>query len=160
MEEINIRTLVRLYLNLMELPKDIRELFEAAAEARAKAYAPYSNFQVGAALRLASGKIITGSNQENASFPSGLCAERTAVFYAGAQYPTENIIAMAITVKSLNQTVDTPISPCGACRQSLLEYEVKQGQNIPIYFRGETGKIAQVSAVQELLPFAFSGKLL
>lgn len=160
MEEIKIKTLVRHYPNLLELPKDIQELFEAAAKARDKAYAPYSNFQVGAALRLESGKIITGSNQENASFPSGLCAERTAVFYAGAQYPKESIVAMVITVKSLKKTVDTPISPCGACRQSLLEYEIKQGQNIPIYFRGETGKIVQMGAVKDLLPLAFSGKLM
>lgn len=160
MEEKKIQTIVRFYKELSELPDGIQDLFEAAEEARDKAYAPYSNYWVGAALRLESGKIIKGNNQENASFPSGLCAERTAIYHAGALHSDEKIMALAVTVKSLKKTVNAPAAPCGACRQAILEYEVKQEQAIPIYFRGETGVVAQVDSVQSILPLAFSNKSL
>lgn len=158
MKEKTISTTLRIFDELSEVPKDIQELFEKAVEAREKAYAPYSEYLVGAALRLESGKIVTGSNQENASFPSGLCAERTAIYYAGAKYPKEEITGMAITVRSLKKKVNEPAAPCGACRQALLEYEVKQKGNIPIYLRGETGQIIQVESVDAILPLAFSKK--
>lgn len=160
MKEIKINTSVKLYQDVSELPDLIQTLFERAEKARDKAYAPYSEYQVGAALQLESGKIVTGSNQENASYPSGLCAERTAIYYAGSQYPEERITALVITVKSLKKEVDSPAAPCGACRQSILEYEVKQEKGIPIYFRGETGSIAKVDSVSDILPLAFSNKSL
>ena len=126
-----------------------------AFEARDKAYAPYSKFLVGAALILEDGTIVTGNNQENAAYPSGLCAERTAIFYAGSQYPDKKITRMALSASSSNHTVMTPIPPCGACRQSISEYEIKQEAPIEIYFMGQTGKVVKVSSLSDLLPLAF-----
>lgn len=97
-----------------------------AQQARENAYAPYSRFRVGTALQLASGEIVLGSNQENAAYPSGLCAERVAVFSAGANFPNQTITSLAITVRSENHEISEAIAPCGACRQSLAEYEQKQ----------------------------------
>src|SRR5699024_3703702 len=112
-----IQATFSVYENLKELPEAAKELFNKAIEARDKAYAPYSQYLVGAAIQLSSGKIITGGNQENAAYPSGLCAERTAIFYAGANFPNETISALAVSVKSTNKTIDKPAAPCGACRQ-------------------------------------------
>lgn len=128
---------------------------QKAIEARDNAYAPYSQFFVGAAILLDNGEIITGSNQENASYPSGLCAERTAVYYAGAKYPNSKLLKMAITAASQKQKTDSPIPPCGACRQALAEYEVKQDESIEIYFMGETGKIIKSESLANLLPLVF-----
>ena len=131
-----------------------------AHKARENAYAPYSQFRVGAALELASGEIITGNNQENAAFPSGLCAERVAVFYAGAAHPKVAITAIAITARSLKKTLITPIAPCGACRQSLAEYEVNQKSPLAIYFMGESGKVVKANSVKDLLPLIFDNTYL
>lgn len=131
-----------------------------AQQAREHAYAPYSHFRVGAALRLASGEIILGSNQENAAFPSGLCAERVAVFSAGANFPNQTITDLAITVRAESHEVTEAIAPCGACRQSLAEYEQKQKSPINIYFMGETGQIFKVASVMDLLPLGFDAKYL
>jgi len=120
-----------------------------------KAYAPYSKFHVGAALLLDNTEIISGSNQENASYPSGLCAERTAIFYAGAQYPKAKVLKMAITAASQTQKTVKPIPPCGACRQSIAEYEMKQDMPIEIYFMGETGSVVKSNSLANLLPFGF-----
>ena len=126
MKEINISTQLQVYDDSSELTEDIQSLMKAAVKARENAYAPYSKFNVGAALLLDNGEVVIGSNQENASYPSGLCAERTAVYYAGAKYPNSKIIKMAITASSQNQITDSPIPPCGACRQSISEYEIKK----------------------------------
>ncbi len=131
-----------------------------AHEAREKAYAPYSSFKVGAALELESGEIILGNNQENAAYPSGLCAERVAVFHAGATHPNAIIKNMAITAKSLNNKVTSPVAPCGACRQVLAEYEVKQKEPLAIYFMGETGKIIKANSIKDLLPLLFDNSQL
>lgn len=131
-----------------------------AQEARETAYAPYSHFMVGAALQLETGEIITGSNQENAAFPSGLCAERVAVFHAGATYPGVTITTMALTVRSLQKEVNVPTPPCGACRQSLAEYEVKQESPIAIFFMGETGKVVKANSIKDLLPLVFDSSFL
>ena len=126
-----------------------------ASEAREKAYAPYSKFKVGAAVLLDNGEVITGSNQENASYPSGLCAERTAIYYAGAKHPDSKILKIAITASSQNQKTSKPIPPCGACRQSISEYEVKQNSPIEIYFMGKTGEVMRSESLANLLPFVF-----
>jgi len=160
MKQKTISATLTIYEDMAELPKNIQELFEKAVEARDKAYAPYSNYQVGAAIELESGKIIMGSNQENAAYPSGLCAERTAIFYAGANYPEEKILNMAISVKSLDKLVDSPAPPCGSCRQSIAEYEFKQQQNIGIYLRGETGDIMKSNSLADLLPLAFNNSFM
>ena len=155
MKNIKIESILTVFDNLNELPSDILELMQKAIEARQKAYAPYSKFYVGAAILLDNGEIIIGSNQENASYPSGLCAERTAVYYAGAKYPNAKMLKMAITAASQNQQTDSPIPPCGACRQALVEYEVRQKEPIEIYFMGETGKVVKSESLANLLPLVF-----
>ncbi len=132
----------------------------AAEEAREKAYAPYSNFRVGAAILLENGEIITGNNQENAAYPSGLCAERVAIFFAGSQFPNTKILQLAVTARSENQVLRKPISPCGACRQSIAEYEIKQNHPIEIFFMGETGEVYKANSIKDLLPFLFDGSQL
>lgn len=155
MKEIKIETTLSVFDHFDELPEDIKTLMNKASEARLKSYSPYSKFSVGAAILLENEEIITGSNQENASYPSGLCAERTAIFYAGAMYPEAKILRMAIIAGSnLHQTV-TPVPPCGACRQSIAEYEVKQEAPIEIYFMGETGKVVKSDSLSNLLPLIF-----
>lgn len=151
---------MEVYESVSELPEDIQKLMNKAQQARESAYAPYSRFKVGAALLMDSGEVITGNNQENAAYPSGLCAERVVVFSAGANFPGQNMTAMAITVCSENHKIDEPLAPCGACRQSLLEYEQKQKSPLAIYFMGETGSIVKVAAVTDLLPFGFGAEYL
>ncbi|MBJ7882889.1 cytidine deaminase [Gelidibacter salicanalis] len=155
MKEIKIESLLTVYDSLDELPKDVMALMEKAMEARNKSYAPYSNFSVGAAILLENNEIVMGSNQENASYPSGLCAERTAIFYAGAQYPDVTMVRMAIIAGSKKKVTDTPIPPCGACRQSIAEYEIKQNKPIELYFMGEKGKVVKSHSLANLLPLVF-----
>ncbi|WP_034059857.1 cytidine deaminase [Lacinutrix jangbogonensis] len=155
MKEVKIESKLYVFDSLEDTPKDIQGLMQNAIEARDNAYAPYSKFHVGTALLLDNGEIISGSNQENASYPSGLCAERTAIFYAGAKYPKAKVVKMAITAASQNQKTNTPIPPCGACRQSIAEYETKQGQPIEIYFMGEIGAVMKSNSLANLLPFGF-----
>jgi cytidine deaminase len=160
MKEVKIESTIYVYDSLQELQPEIQMLMGKAAEAREKAYAPYSNFQVGTALFLDNNEIITGSNQENASYPSGLCAERTAIYYANSQYPNAKILRMAITAGSKNNKTITPIPPCGACRQAIAEYEVKQDTPIEIYFMGEVGKVAKSNSLSNLLPLIFDKTVL
>lgn len=160
MKEIIINAQFLVYDTLTDLPLDIENLMKQAIFARKNAYAPYSKFRVGTAILLDNGKIILGSNQENAAYPSGLCAERVAIFAAGANYPNSKIVSMAITAASDNNTTNTPIPPCGSCRQSIAEYEIKQAQAIEIYFMGETGEIYKSSSLKNLLPLMFDKKYL
>jgi cytidine deaminase len=160
MKKEKIEIQLEVFETISELPKDIQELMIKAQQARENAYAPYSRFRVGAALRLSSGEIILGNNQENAAFPSGLCAERVAVFNAGANFPNQTIISLAITVRAESHEVSEAIAPCGACRQSLAEYEQKQKSPIAIYFMGETGDIIKVASIMDLLPLGFDAKYL
>ncbi|MBR9844733.1 MAG: cytidine deaminase [Algicola sp.] len=160
MKDIKIESTLTVYDDFSELPSDIASLMEKAIEARKNAYAPYSKFSVGAAILLDNDEVVTGNNQENASYPSGLCAERTAIYYAGAQYPDAKILKMALTAGSrINQTI-TPIPPCGACRQAIAEYEVKQESPIEIYFMGETGKVVKSNSLANLLPLGFDRSFL
>jgi len=144
------------YESRSELESIDQELLESAAMALKNAYAPYSKFKVGAAIRLENGIIVNGTNQENAAYPSGLCAERVAVFYASSQYPSQRIVSIAITVVSDNKVIEKPVSPCGACRQSLLEYEVKFNYPIRLIMSGEKGKVIISPSVLNLLPLAFN----
>ncbi len=160
MKKQKIEIPLEVFETVLELPKDIQELMNKAQQARENAYAPYSHFRVGAAVKLASGKIVVGNNQENAAFPSGLCAERVAIFSVGANFPDETITALAITVRAENRTVAEAIAPCGACRQSLAEYEQKQKSPIAVYFMGETGNIIKVGSINDLLPLGFHAKYL
>lgn len=141
-----------------ELAPDIQSLIEYAHEAMERAYAPYSKFKVGAAILLENGKIVTGNNQENAAYPSGLCAERVAIFYAHARYPNQKIKAIALQTNAQNPL--QAVAPCGGCRQVLVEYEQKQKENLSIYFETENQQIISIESVQELLPFCFHSDLL
>jgi cytidine deaminase len=160
MKQININAAFTVYKSTEELPKDIKSLMEQAVEIRKKAYAPYSKFRVGTALLLDNDKIVLGSNQENAAYPSGLCAERVAIFQSGSIYPEAKIMKMAITAASDTNKTTTPIPPCGACRQSISEYEFKQNTPIEIYFMGETGEVYKSDSIKNLLPLAFDKNFL
>jgi cytidine deaminase len=160
MNKVTITTDFDVFETIQELPTDIQNLMHEAVAIRKTAYAPYSHFKVGAAILLNNGEIILGSNQENAAYPSGLCAERVAVFYAGAKYPEAKILKMAISAASHNTTTSAPIPPCGACRQSIAEYEIKQNTPIEIYFMGEIGSIYKSDSLKNLLPLLFDKKFL
>jgi cytidine deaminase len=143
-----------------DLNKNTFQLFEEAKKALYTAYSPYSNFQVGAALKLSNGEIIRGSNQENAAYPSGLCAERTAIFYAGSQFPDEIIEEIFVLARRTGDEKIVPACPCGACRQVLLEYETKQNKPIAIAFKMEKDGYIQLNSVSDLLPFKFDASSL
>jgi len=160
MNEITLTTKFTAFDTLQELPQEIQDLMEHAVAMRKKAYAPYSKFRVGAALLLDNGKVVLGSNQENAAYPSGLCAERVAVFQSGAIYPDAKIVKIAISAASDTNTTKAPIPPCGACRQSIAEYEFKQDSPIEIYFMGEVGQIYKSDSLKNLLPFTFDKNFL
>lgn len=152
--EINIRSCA-----YEELSEEERRLINAAKEAATRSYAPYSRFHVGAAVLLASGIIVTGSNQENAAYPSGTCAERTTVFYANSQYPAQPIKVLAIAACDVSGFTKIPISPCGACRQVLLEAEQRYGCPMRILLYG-TQEIYCLNGVKDLLPLSFGSEFL
>ncbi|QQS30285.1 MAG: cytidine deaminase [Sphingobacteriales bacterium] len=135
-------------------------LFRLAQQACFQAYAPYSKFQVGAAVLLENGVMISGNNQENAAYPSGLCAERVALFYASATHPEVPVKALAVTVNYSHTDFDQVVAPCGACRQVAAEYEQKTGQNIKVYLLGKHEKVLVIPSVKTLLPLLFSGDVL
>lgn len=151
---------VSVYNRLSDLPKDGLELMNRAITARKNAYAPYSNFKVGAAVLLENGEIVIGNNQENASYPAGLCAEGVAVFQAGARFPGVVIKVIAISAASANATVDRPVAPCGICRQSIAEYENRQKSNITLLMMGEKGEVYKCGSVADILPLGFDSSYL
>jgi cytidine deaminase len=142
------------------LGKEDQELLEAAKNATKTAYAPYSNFNVGAAARLSSGQIVIGSNQESTSFPVGICAERTLLNSVGSQFPALSITTMAISYQPEGKDSNEPISPCGMCRQSLLDYENRYGAPIKIILSGMKGNVMIIKSASNLLPFGFDGTIL
>jgi cytidine deaminase len=148
---------VDVYATAKQLPADEQTLLQQATKIMHAAYAPYSNFKVGAAVLLENGKIITGNNQENAAYPSGLCAERVAIFYAGAQYPDVAIKTIAVTCEA---EVEQPVTPCGACRQAIAEYEQRHNKKIKLIMATPTGKVFCTNGIETLLPFMFSSKYL
>lgn len=160
MQKIQTTTEYSLFESIDDLDSIAQSLMNEAVQTRKKAYAPYSNFSVGAAILLDNNKVVTGNNQENAAFPSGLCAERVAIYSAGANYPESTIKTIAISASSSKHKVTSPVGPCGSCRQSIAEYENKQKQAIEIYFMGEEGQIVKVNSLKDLLPFGFDGSLL
>ena len=153
MREYKIEALMRIF-EMAELSKADQELVEAAKRATAGSYAPYSKFRVGAAVRLQDGTIVCGANQENAAFPSGLCAERTALFAANAQYPDQPVVALAIAAQKGRQYLAQPISPCGACRQVISGVEDRYGQPIRILLYGTDGVFVS-EGINPLLPLRF-----
>lgn len=152
MKELRVETSVKVYA-LDELDEVYRNLCEAAFRVAEKAYAPYSRFWVGAAALLENGEVVTGNNQENAAYPSGLCAERTTLFYAGAHYPDVAVKALAIAAIKEGNRQDG-ITPCGACRQVMLETEQRYGKPMKVLFCGKE-EVSVVSSAASLLPLCF-----
>jgi cytidine deaminase len=144
--------------NLEELSEDQQWLLQEARDVTSQAYAPYSNFQVGAVARLANGELVAGSNQENASFPVGLCAERVLLAAASSVFPKIPIKTIAISYKSDNHKSDHPISPCGICRQSLQEFEGRIGHPIQLILGGMEGPVFVIDSASQLLPLAFTSE--
>lgn len=155
MKEIQIETKLSVFESFEELSQSEKEFMNHAIEIRKNAYAPYSKFLVGAAIVLDNGVVLQGSNQENAAYPSGLCAERVVIFYAGANYPNNKIEKLFISATPSDRDSDNPIPPCGSCRQSIAEYEIKQDLPIEIYFMGAKGAIYKSDSLKNLLPFMF-----
>lgn len=153
MKEINININIK-YYELDELSVSEQELVKAAIKATDKAYAEYSHFYVGAALRLADGSIITGANQENAAYPSGLCAERAAIFSAQSQFPEHAVRALAIAARNNDGFLAEPITPCGACRQVILGIEDRYKEPIKILLYGTAG-VYCINSISDLMPLAF-----
>ncbi len=153
MKQINLNICIT-HSQLDELSAEDRQLVEKALEATNNAYAEYSHFYVGAALRLANGHIVIGANQENAAFPSGLCAERTAIFAAQANYPDQPVTSLAIVARNDNGLLEEPVSPCGACRQVILGIEDRYKKPIRILLYGKRG-VYSVESIKDLLPLSF-----
>jgi cytidine deaminase len=139
----------------MQLNAADQQLVTAAKAARSRAYAPYSRFQVGASVRLENGQIVEGNNQENIAYPSGLCAERVALFYAGANYPNLAIESICIVVQGDLIAAENYVSPCGSCRQVMLESEARQTSSIRVLLVQNDGRIFILNACKDLLPFGF-----
>ncbi|MCF8296983.1 MAG: cytidine deaminase [Saprospiraceae bacterium] len=140
---------------LDELNSEDKRLVLKAAEALKSAYAPYSQFKVGAAILMNDGQIFSANNQENAAYPSGLCAERVAIFYAVAQNPGVAVKSIAVVAKAEDFKIKSPVSPCGACRQVISEYEKLYKQKIRIIMKGDTDKIIIAESIEDLLPLTF-----
>ena len=153
MQRRTIETNVEIY-HFEELDDAKQRLIGKAKEQVVKAYAPYSGFSVGAAVELENGEIFTGSNQENSAYPSGLCAERVAMFYANAQYPEVAVNTLVIAAYTNEKFLEEPITPCGSCRQVLLETEIRFEKDITILLYG-TKHIYQLTNVKQLLPLCF-----
>ena len=145
------------YSSVDELPQNDANLLNAAIEALNGSYAPYSNFNVGAAVQLDNGVIVKGSNQENIAYPSGLCAERTALFSAHANYPQNKIVSIAITSSQNGVLLATPPFPCGACRQVMAQTQTRNGSPLRIIIGG-SDKIFVFNSVESLLPFIFASE--
>lgn len=157
MKTTEIRILVYEFQSIEELPVNDRMLLHEARKITAMAYAPYSGFHVGAAVLLGNGKILTGNNQENSAYPSGLCAERVALFYANANYPDSVVKTIAISAAKNGVLVNDPVKPCGSCRQALAEAELRFESPIRIILDGQDS-ILVLDSVESLLPLSFSKK--
>jgi len=167
MQEKILTTVLKIYHQGNELPEASRILLQEARAALETAYAPYSGFEVGAAIRLANGEIIRGSNQENAAYPMCLCAERVALSSAATRFPEIPVEAIAITFRNTRRQgssqpslADTPAAPCGACRQSICETEDRHQSPIEVLLQGESGPVYSLSSGRDLLPLAFTGEWL
>jgi len=156
MKERELKFTLRVFTSLSELLTEDAALLSASKNALKDSYSPYSNFKVAATVLLQNGEIVTGTNQENAAFPVGICAEGTALSAASALYPNVGIKKIAITAKSGTHVLNHPVAPCGVCRQRLLEYETRFNSKIEILLMGEEGEIYSVSSVKDILPLNFS----
>lgn len=148
------------FSSIDELNDDDRTLLLKAKESAKNAYAPYSKFRVGAAVRLANGNIVIGSNQENAVYPVGLCAERVALFSAQAQYPDQPIVALAVTAIGSDGKISQPVPPCGSCRQAMIEVESRHNTKLRVIMQGEDGPIIISEKMDDLMPLTFAEEFL
>jgi cytidine deaminase len=155
MMERRISIVVEEFTSFKELSKSDRDLLEQACKASETAYAPYSGFQVGVALRLSNQVVILGNNQENAAYPSGLCAERVAMFYAQSQFPDASVDAIAVFARSEEFMLEKPVTPCGACRQVMAEYENRHGRKMRVIMGNGDGKVQIIEGIENLLPLMF-----
>ncbi|KQS41856.1 cytidine deaminase [Pedobacter sp. Leaf194] len=155
MKSLNLNISFEQYAGIDELSDSERQLCALSEKALATSYSPYSKFRVGTAIRLATGEVVLGSNQENLAYPSGLCAERVALFSIGSTYPNAVIESMAITAQTDNFEILTPVTSCGGCLQVMAEFERKQSTPIEVIFYCLNGEILKVPSVKSLLPFAF-----
>jgi cytidine deaminase len=160
MTEHSIHIAYSEYQSVQELAQQDRLLLSKALEACKSAYAPYSKFYVGAAVRLENGVIVTGNNQENSAYPSGLCAERVAIFSASSQYPGIAIESIAVIASTIIVGMQFPITPCGGCRQVMAEYENQSGKAIKVFMQGSNGMVWIVNGINNLLPLMFQGEQL
>ena len=158
--KLSVITEFEVYESEKDLNSDENSLLQRAQQSMKSAYAPYSNFLVGAAVLLENGEIVIGNNQENAAYPSGLCAERVAIFHASATHPGIAIKAIAVCCKAPGAVLETPVPPCGSCRQSIAEYETKYNKPIRIIMQGEKGKVYVSNSIESLLPLMFNRKYL
>lgn len=150
----------KIYGSLSELNADDRELVEVAISQLDNAYAPYSNFHVGAAARLNDRSIYKGSNQENASYPLCMCGERVALYNAAVYKPDQAIESLAITIRNAQMQIDKPVSPCGACRQVISEFEFRHKQHIRILLKSDSPEIYELRSIEDLLPLGFNASFL
>ncbi len=153
MRQVNITINID-FCSMEELTRDERELIQMAIDATKNSYAKYSKFYVGAAVRLEDGQVFIGANQENAAFPSGLCAERTAIFSAQANSPGQAITTLAVAARNNFGPLDNPVTPCGGCRQVMLEMEDRYHRDVKVLLYGKKG-IYRVKSVKDLLPLSF-----
>ena len=154
MNEKEIRIFFEEYGSVEELAAEDRELAQEAIAAMGSAYAPYSHFHVGAAVRMSNGQIVRGANQENAAFPSGLCAERTAMFAASAKYPDKDMRSIALAGGVHGRLTTRPATPCGACRQVMAQYQTKAGRPVSVIMVGAS-KVWKFAKVDDILPLIF-----
>lgn len=155
MEEMTLKSAIKV-VQLSELSETDRQLIDMAIEGTNRSYAPYSHFHVGAAILLANGKMFIGCNQENAAFPAGICAERSAIFAAGAQYPDQPIVTLAITARNTQgELIDEPASPCGTCRQVIIETETRFKHPVRILLYGRKRTFV-IDSIKELMPLSFT----
>jgi cytidine deaminase len=155
MEVRKLEIRIEQYDERRELNQEEQNLLSEAVDAIDGSYAPYSEFHVGAAVLLENGVVIKGSNQENSAYPSGLCAERVALFYANSQYPGVAVKAIAISAKADHFVIETPIAPCGSCRQVISETEHRQKNRIRVIMQGQVGKVLATEGIENLLPLVF-----
>ncbi len=160
MHDHKISTKFTVFESSKELSVSEQGLLDKAIAARDIAYAPYSGFKVGATVLMQNGDVFSGNNQENAAYPSGICAERVAIWSAMAALPDGKIQKIFISARSIKTLVDRPVAPCGACRQAIAEYETKQRDDIEIFFTGEVGEIVKAHSIKDLLPWMFDNTML
>ena len=155
MEEMTLKSSIKV-AQLSELSETDRQLIDMAIEGTNRSYAPYSHFHVGAAILLANGKMFIGCNQENAAFPAGICAERSAIFAAGAQYPDQAVLTLAITARNTKgELIDEPASPCGTCRQVIIETETRFKHPVRILLYGRKRTFV-IDSIKQLMPLSFT----